>query len=151
VPKSFNNISRNFNFVIFRPRDMCIVVHMTCRISLFQDGGSLNNYITIFLAEGIWKVHIFRLLFVCFQTSVYMQNIIQIHPCLLKLSCKQESVTDGQPLLLYPSPLFRGIIMEIFEARILGGNLSFWLRNHRFWELCLVYAITLVNMDILPR
>jgi hypothetical protein len=26
----------------------------------------------------------------------HMQNIIQIHPCLLKLSCKQESVTDGQ-------------------------------------------------------
>ena len=44
---------------------------MTCRISRFQDGGSLNNYITIFLAEGIWKVHIFCHLFVCFQTSVY--------------------------------------------------------------------------------
>ena len=26
---------------------------------------------TIYLAEGIWKVHIFRHLFVCFQTSVY--------------------------------------------------------------------------------
>jgi len=26
---------------------------MTCRISRFQDGGSLNNYITISLAEGI--------------------------------------------------------------------------------------------------
>ena len=51
---------------------MCIVVHITCRISRFQDGGSLNNYITIFLAEGIWKVHIFRHLFVYFQTSVYM-------------------------------------------------------------------------------
>jgi hypothetical protein len=25
-----------------------------------------------------------------------MQKIIQIHPCLLKLSRKQESVTDGQ-------------------------------------------------------
>ena len=49
----------------------CIVVHMTCRISRFQDGGSLNNYITIFLAEGIWKVYIFRHLFICFQTSVY--------------------------------------------------------------------------------
>jgi hypothetical protein len=45
---------------------------MTCRISRFQDGRSLNNYITIFLAEGIWKVHIFRHLFVCFKTSVYM-------------------------------------------------------------------------------
>ena len=37
-------------------------------------------------------------------------NIIQIYPCLLKLSRKQENVTDGQtdrqtdgqPLLLYP-------------------------------------------------
>jgi hypothetical protein len=44
---------------------------MTCRISRFQDGGSLSNYITIYLAEGIWKVHIFRHLFVCFQISVY--------------------------------------------------------------------------------
>ena len=26
----------------------------------------------------------------------HMQNIIQIHPCLLKLSRKQESVTDGR-------------------------------------------------------
>ena len=38
----------------------------------------------------------------------HMQKIIQIHPCLLKLSCKQESVIDGRPLLLYPSPLSRG-------------------------------------------
>jgi hypothetical protein len=44
---------------------------MTCRISCFQDGGSLNNYIAIFLVEGIGKVHIFRHLFVDFQTSVY--------------------------------------------------------------------------------
>jgi len=44
---------------------------MTCRFSRFQDGGSLNIYVTIFLTEGILKVHIFRHLFVCFQTSVY--------------------------------------------------------------------------------
>ena len=44
---------------------------MTCRISRFEDGESLSNYITIFLVEGIWKVHIFRHLFVCFQTIVY--------------------------------------------------------------------------------
>jgi hypothetical protein len=37
-----------------------------------------------------------------------MQKIIQIYTCLLKLSRKQESVTDGRPLLLYPSPLLRG-------------------------------------------
>jgi hypothetical protein len=37
--------------------------------------------------------------------------------------------------------------MEIFEARVLGENLSFWLKNHQYWELCLVYAITLVDMD----
>ena len=41
-----------------------------------------------------------------------MQKIIHIYPCLLKLSGKQESVTDGQtdrrPLLLYPSTLSRG-------------------------------------------
>jgi hypothetical protein len=52
--------------------DICVYIwHVTCRISRFQDGRSLSNYITIFLVEGIWKVHIFRHLFVCFQTSVY--------------------------------------------------------------------------------
>jgi hypothetical protein len=78
-------------FVIFRPRNMQEynfmfsielewTVNSICdhqipnwcgRISRFEDCGSLSNYITIFLAEGIWKVHIFRHLFVCFQTSVY--------------------------------------------------------------------------------
>jgi hypothetical protein len=41
-----------------------------------------------------------------------MQNIIQIYPCLLKLSHKQESVTDGRtdgrPLLLYPLTAIAG-------------------------------------------
>jgi hypothetical protein len=23
-------------------------------------------------------------------------------------------------------------IMEIFEARVLGGNLSFWVKNHQY-------------------
>jgi hypothetical protein len=45
---------------------------MTCRISSFQNDGYLQLHY-YFLAEGIWKVHIhvFRHLFVCFQTSVY--------------------------------------------------------------------------------
>ena len=46
----------------------------------------------------------------------HMQTIIQIYPCLLKLSRKQESVTDGQtdrqtdrrPLLLYPLTTIAG-------------------------------------------
>jgi hypothetical protein len=40
-----------------------------------------------------------------------MQKIIQIYPCLLKLSRKQESVTDGQTDSRYyyiPSQLSRG-------------------------------------------
>ena len=45
-----------------------------------------------------------------------MQKIIQIYLCLLKLSCKQESVTDGQtdgptvrrPLSLYPLTTIAG-------------------------------------------
>ena len=48
----------------------------------------------------------------------HMQKIIQIHPCLLKLSRKQESVTDGQPLLLYPSLLSRGIITSHMQEII---------------------------------
>jgi hypothetical protein len=82
-----------------------------------------------------------------------MQKIIQIYPCLLKLSRKQESVTDGHYYYI-PSPLSRGdnkmlvitifcmwlvfslswmgAYMEIFEARVLEGNLSFWLKNHQF-------------------
>ena len=41
----------------------------------------------------------------------HMQKIIQIYLCLLKLSRKQESVTDGQTDGRYyyiPSPLLRG-------------------------------------------
>jgi hypothetical protein len=41
----------------------------------------------------------------------HMQKSIQIYPCLLKLSHKQESVTDGQTDSRYyyiPSPLSRG-------------------------------------------
>jgi hypothetical protein len=34
-------------------------------------------------------------------------KIIQIYPCLLKLSCKQESVTDGRYYYI-PSSLSRG-------------------------------------------
>jgi hypothetical protein len=33
-----------------------------------------------------------------------MQNIIQIHQCLLKLSHKQESVMDGQTAAITISP-----------------------------------------------
>ena len=40
-----------------------------------------------------------------------------------------------------------GYYMEIFEARVLGENLSFWLKNHQFLELCLVYVITSVSID----
>ena len=60
-------------------------------------------------------------------------KIIQIHPCLLKLSHKQESVTGGQPLLLYPSPLSRGIItshmqeiIQIYPCLLKLLNLSYW-------------------------
>ena len=38
---------------------------------MFSRWRILKQLHTIFLAEGIWKVHIFRRLFVCFQTSVY--------------------------------------------------------------------------------
>ena len=52
----------------------------------------------------------------------HMQNIIQIYPCLLKLSHKQESVTDGQTdrrtdgrtdtITISPHRYCRGIIIE---------------------------------------
>ena len=32
---------------------------------------SIVDLTDYFLAEGIWKVHVFHHLFVCFQTSVY--------------------------------------------------------------------------------
>ena len=43
-----------------------------------------------------------------------MQNIIQIYPCLLKLSHKQESVTDGRTTTITISPhrYCGGIIIE---------------------------------------
>jgi hypothetical protein len=38
----------------------------------------------------------------------HMHKIIQIYPCLLKLTRKQEIVTDGRPLLLYPLTAITG-------------------------------------------
>jgi hypothetical protein len=57
-----------------------------------------------------------------------MHTIIQIYPCLLKLSRKQESVTDGQT----DRRIYQPKTKISFEARVLGENLSFWLKNHRF-------------------
>ena len=68
---------------------MCIVVHMTCRISRFQDAESLNNYITIFLAERIWKVHIFRHLYVFKLVCTRWENFIRIGITVLYLKCCQ--------------------------------------------------------------
>ena len=44
-----------------------------------------------------------------------MQKIIQIHPCLLKLSHKQESMTDGQTdsRYYYIPHRYRGGIISI--------------------------------------
>ena len=56
-----------------------------------------------------------------------MQKIIQIHQCLLKLSRKQESVTDGGThgrtdgrYYYIPSPLSRGI--TTWKGRYIFGN-----------------------------
>ena len=44
----------------------------------------------------------------------HMHKIIQIHPCLLKLSCKQESVTDRWTAAITISPhRYRGGIKNI--------------------------------------
>ena len=50
-------------------------------------------------------------------------KIIQIYPCLLKLSCKQESVTDGQTdrrtdgcYYYIRSPLSRGDKINIYKV-----------------------------------
>ena len=43
----------------------------------------------------------------------HMQQIIQIHPCLLKLSHKQESVTDGR--YYYIPHRYRGGIMMVMH------------------------------------
>ena len=52
----------------------------------------------------------------------HMQKIIQIYPCLLKLSHKQESVmdrqTDGHYYYMYiPSPLSQGDNNASFEVQ----------------------------------
>ena len=66
-----------------------------------------------------------------------MQKLIQIHPCLLKLSRKQESVTDGRPLLLYPSPLSRGdnkstdILFSVHDETRFWNNLYHYTHNQK--------------------
>ena len=71
----------------------------------------------------------------------HMQKIIQIHPCLLKLSRKQESVTDGQtdgrPLLLYPS--YNYPFWGHYKKCILTLQFAFHLDNV-FVNLVLLYC-----------
>ena len=38
---------------------------------------SIVDLTDYFLAEGIWKVHIFRHIFLCFQTSMY--TLVEFH------------------------------------------------------------------------
>jgi hypothetical protein len=77
-----------------------------------------------------------------------MQNIIQIYPCLLKLSRKQESVTDRRmdkrSLLPYPSPLSQGDNKTDFPVvKVHVDELS----SARFWQhkLC---ATLFANVNI---
>ena len=62
-----------------------------------------------------------------------MPKIIQIYPCLLKLSRKQESVTDGQTdgqtdcrYYYIPSPLSRGIIRSIVNRIVYHQSLIYY-------------------------
>ena len=50
----------------------------------------------------------------------HMQKIIQIHPCLLKLSCKQESVTDGR--YYYIPHRYRGGIIKLSYKHFKNGH-----------------------------
>ena len=53
----------------------------------------------------------------------HLQNIIEIYPCLLKLSRKQESVTDGQTAAITISPhRYRGGIKS-------NGSLWSWISD----------------------
>jgi hypothetical protein len=95
-------------------------IYMTCRISRFQDGRSLNNYITIFLAEGIWKVHIFRLLFVCFQTSVY--TLGEFHQnrnnyCLWRITIHKTKIVMISSRLLLIRPLPPKATLLLYQIR----------------------------------
>jgi hypothetical protein len=62
----------------------------------------------------------------------HMQKIIQIYPCLLKLSRKQDTILKIGDFSLELSLSWMGSYMEIFEARVFGENLSFWLKNHQY-------------------
>ena len=49
-----------------------------------------------------------------------MHKIIQIHPCLLKLSRKQESVMDGHSRYYYIPHRYRGAIQKKDMSAILN-------------------------------
>jgi hypothetical protein len=78
--------------------------------------------------------------------------IAVVHPS-VTLSCLHDNLSKhGWIWIMFCMWLVIIIILDGFFhgniwSKILGENLSFWLKNHQFWELCLVYAITLVNMD----
>jgi hypothetical protein len=88
---------------------LCIVVHtcMTCRISRFQDGGSLNNYITIFLAEGIWKCIYFVIYLYVFKlVCTRRENFIRIGITVLYLkSCRCQLWIWRSQISAWASPV----------------------------------------------
>jgi hypothetical protein len=53
--------------------------------------------------------------------------------CLLELSRKQDTILKiGDFSTQILSLSWMGSYMEIFEARVLEENLSFWLKNHQY-------------------
>jgi hypothetical protein len=84
------------------------------------------------------------------KTARLMQKIIQIYPCLLKLSRKQESVTDGRYYYI-PSPLSRGDNSDAKKQHFCG-NMSMKLlevQQHR-WCNSWVLASSAVDRGFEP-
>jgi hypothetical protein len=82
-----------------------------------------------------------------------MQKIIQIYPCLLKLSRKQESVTDGQTdgqtdglYYYFPSPLSRGIITQ-HKVKLSLSKHQKRKTDGKYNKNCIIY-LTIVLNDI---
>jgi hypothetical protein len=78
-----------------------------------------------------------------------MQKIIQIYPCLFKLSRKQESVTDGQlaAITISPHRYHRGIKRGWGLNQLLGSKPSFLhLKSGLNRKQC-VYSILLMIIE----
>jgi hypothetical protein len=84
----------------------------------------------------------------------YMHKIIQIHPCLLKLSRKQESVMDGHSRYYYIHHRYRGGIITSHMQEIIQIYpclLKLWRIMFCMWLVIIIILDVFLHGNIWNR